>query len=63
MSAPLLSSDPDTLLDLQMVFAAVYDLLGYDLAIDYTQSPDVPLSGEAALVAKNILQAAGLRPA
>ena len=58
---PLLPNDPDMLLDLQQAFAAVYNLLGYDLAIDYTRSPDVPLEGEAALVAERLLQAAGLR--
>ena len=32
-------------------------------AMHDVQPPDVLLSGEATLVAKNILQAAGLRPA
>jgi hypothetical protein len=58
---PLLSSDPDVLLDLQQAFTATYDLLGYDLAIDYTQPPDVPLEGEATRVAEGLLRAAGLR--
>jgi hypothetical protein len=56
----LLSGDPDTLLNLQHAFAAVYDLLG---AIDYAQLPDVPLAGEAAPMAESILRATGLRPA
>jgi Protein of unknown function (DUF4058) len=60
---PLLSGDPDTLLDLQQAFATMYDLLGYDLAIDYAQPPDVPLAGEAALVAESILRGTGLHPA
>jgi len=45
---PLLPGDPDVPLDLQQAFTATYDLLGYDLAIDYTQPPEVPLEGEAA---------------
>jgi hypothetical protein len=60
---PLLSGDPDTLLDLQQAFTAVYDLLGYDLALDYTQPPDIPLEGQAALLATTLLRDAGLRPA
>lgn len=57
---PLLPSDPDMPLDLQQAFAAVYDLLGYDLAIDYTRPPEVPLEIEAALAAESLLRAAGL---
>jgi hypothetical protein len=60
---PLLPGDPDTPLDLQQAFGAVYDLLGYDLAIDYTQPPDVLLAGETALLAETILRSAGLRRA
>lgn len=41
---PLLPGDPDVLLDLQAAFTAVYDLLGYDLLIDYANPPDVPLT-------------------
>jgi hypothetical protein len=57
---PLLPGDPDTLLDLQQTFTATYDLLGYDLAIDYTRSPDIALDAEAASVADGILRASGL---
>src|SRR5262245_49591645 len=60
---PLLSGDADVTLELQETFTAVYDLLGYDLAIDYAQPPDVPLEGKAALVADRALRAAGLRSA
>jgi hypothetical protein len=60
---PLLPADADVPLDLQQTFASVYDLLGYDLAIDYTQPPDVPFEGEAAAVAETFLRSAGFRPA
>jgi hypothetical protein len=59
MSAPFPGMDPY----LQQAFAAVYDLLGYNLAIDYTTSPEVPLEGETALAAEHLLRAAGLRSA
>jgi hypothetical protein len=45
---PLLPDDPDIPLDLQLTFNTVYDLLGYDLAVDYTQPPEVSLEGAAA---------------
>jgi len=57
---PLLPGDPDALLDLQQTFTAVYDLLGYDLAIDYAQPPDIPLEGAAASMAESMLR--GFRP-
>ena len=60
---PLLSGDPDVLLDLQQTFTSVYDLLGYDLALDYTQPPDVALEGEALLAANELLLVAGKRHA
>ncbi|MCI0395425.1 MAG: DUF4058 family protein [Chloroflexi bacterium] len=37
---PLLPPDPDTVLDLQAAFTAAYDLMGYDLMIDYDQAPE-----------------------
>lgn len=40
---PLLPGDPDVPLDLQAAFAAVYDAVGYDLAVDYSRPPEVPL--------------------
>lgn len=41
---PLLSGDADVLLDLQAAFTAAYDLLGYELLVDYKLSPEVPLT-------------------
>ncbi len=43
---PLNKGDPDVLLDLQAVFATVYDRARYDLSLDYTASLHPPL-GEA----------------
>jgi hypothetical protein len=40
---PLLTGDADLLLDLQATFTATYDLIGYDLMVDYHERPDVPL--------------------
>jgi hypothetical protein len=58
---PLLPGDSDVLLDLQQAFSTTYDLLGYDLAIDYTQAPEVPLTEEAAAWTDERLRTAGLR--
>lgn len=41
---PLLPGDADVLLDLQAAFTTAYDLLGYDLLVDYRTTPDVPLT-------------------
>jgi len=57
---PLLAGDPDVALDLQLVLNTVYDLLNYDLSVDYTHPPEVPLEGEAATWAKECLRAAGV---
>jgi len=58
---PLLSGDADVQLDLQLALTNVYDLGGYDLLVDYTQAPDVPLPLDAAAWAEERLRAAGLR--
>lgn len=60
---PLLPGDAEVSLDLQQTFTATYDLLEYDLAIDYTRSPEPTLDGAASAIADNLLHAAGLRPA
>ncbi len=52
---PLLSPDHDVTLDLQLAFETIYDALNYDLSIDYTRAPEVPLTGEAAIWAKQWL--------
>jgi Protein of unknown function (DUF4058) len=58
---PLLAGDADVLLDLQAAFTAAYDLLGYDLIVDYTQAPDVPLSDREAAWVDAHLHTAGLQ--
>jgi len=55
---PLLERDPDVELDLQAAFNEVYDRGGYDLAIDYSAPPDVPLPPKLATWAKKLLKAA-----
>jgi hypothetical protein len=40
---PLLPDDKDEALDLQQAFTTTYDLLGYDLALDYTRPPEISL--------------------
>lgn len=52
---PLLSGDADLLLDLQAAFIATYDLLGYDLLIDYARPPTPPLEVEQAQWAAQLL--------
>lgn len=56
---PLLADDPDVLLDLQLALATIYDALNYDLSVNYTTAPDVPLDGDAAAWASDLLRAAG----
>lgn len=41
---PLRPPDPDAVLDLPAVFTRCYDVGGYDLLIDYSKPPPVPLS-------------------
>jgi hypothetical protein len=45
---PLLPEDDDVALDLQSAFTNVYDSIGYDLLLDYTKPPEIPLDNEAA---------------
>jgi hypothetical protein len=59
---PLLVPDPDVLLDLQSAFTAAYDLPGYDLIVEYSQPPDVPLSETQAAWVEAHLRSVGIRP-
>jgi hypothetical protein len=58
---PLLPDDRDVALDMQQVFTTTYDLLGYDLAVDYTQPPEIPLSQADVAWAEALLRTAGRR--
>jgi hypothetical protein len=58
---PLLPGDADVALDVQQVFTTIYDLLGYDLALDYTQLPELPLPKDDGAWAEALLHTAGLR--
>jgi hypothetical protein len=53
---PLLRGDADVTLDLQAALTTIYDLLRYDLAVDYTRRPEIPLSAEAAAWAEEWLR-------
>jgi len=44
---PLREPDPDSLLELGTALATIYDEAGYDLSIDYAQSPPPPPLSEA----------------
>ncbi len=57
---PLLTGDPDVLLDLQLALNSTYDAYRYDLSIDYARPPEVGLTGEDAAWANERLRAAGV---
>jgi hypothetical protein len=58
---PLLSGDADVPLDPQLALTTVYDLLGYDLAVNYKEPPEIPLPPDDTTWAEERLRAAGLR--
>lgn len=60
---PLRLPDPDAVLDLPAVFTHCYDVGGYDLLIDYSQPPAVPLRDEETAWLNDLLQEKGLRTA
>ncbi len=53
---PLLPDDADVSLDLQLALTTMYDELGFDLSVDYRQPPEIPLEGETAVWAAELLQ-------
>ena len=53
---PLLAGDADVALDLQQALTNIYELLGYDLAIDYSRSPEIPLPPDHVAWAKQCLR-------
>lgn len=58
---PLLAGDADIPLNLQHALTAVYDVFGYQFAIDYNKPPEVPLSADSAAWADRLLRAGGWR--
>jgi hypothetical protein len=52
---PLLPGDADVTLDLQEALSNVYDVAGYDLLLDYSKPPRVPLPPEEAKWAEQLL--------
>lgn len=58
---PLLRGDADVPLDLQLALTAIYDLLGYDLAVNYNGPPTIPFDAEQEAWASELLRRAGLR--
>jgi hypothetical protein len=60
ISVPLLADDPEVTLDLQSALDTVYDVLNYDLSLDYTSPPEVSLEADAAAWANDCLRNAGL---
>ena len=57
IGVPLLPGDEDVVLDLQAALIDVYDSIGYDLLLDYSELPDVPLTDEAADWARRQIEA------
>lgn len=53
---PLLIGDPDATLDLQHALSTMYDGLGLDLAIDYTEPPEVTLPPDEARWVERLLR-------
>lgn len=58
---PLKAGDDDAQLDLQDVFTSVYDHAGFDLIVNYRDTPDPPLNAEQATWADQWLAKKGLR--
>jgi hypothetical protein len=62
IAIPLLPEDKDVGLDLRWVFDRCYDVGRYNLDIDYTQPPSVPLTDEERKWLDGWLKEKGLRP-
>jgi len=61
VSVPLLSGDADVTLDLQLALTTIYDLCGYDMAVNYAAPPEVRLPQDEERWAEELLRAAGFR--
>lgn len=60
---PLRNPDPDVVLDLPSVFDRCYDVGGYHVLTDYSQTPDVNLSQAEQVWVDHFLREKGLRSA
>jgi hypothetical protein len=58
---PLLPEDDDATVNLQAALATIYDTFGYGYLVNYTWPPEIPLVGETAVWADQLLQQAGFR--
>jgi Protein of unknown function (DUF4058) len=58
---PLLPGDAAVPLDLQQALAVVYDIIGYDELVDYSQPPPGPLTPAEAVWVEEQLRRAGRR--
>jgi hypothetical protein len=56
---PLLSDDPAVPLNLQAALSSTYDVFGYDLDIDYSHPPEVPLAPADWTWAQEVIRSAG----
>lgn len=56
---PLLPGDKEVTLDLQLALDTAYDAYQYNLSVDYSQPPEIPLEGETAVWAAQRLQQTG----
>jgi hypothetical protein len=59
---PLLPPDEDVVLDLQAALDACFDLVGYEVLLDYQTEPPAGLTEEERAWAVQQLQQAGVRP-
>jgi hypothetical protein len=58
---PLLEGDRDASIDLQRALTSVYDIFAYDLDIDYSVAPEIPLTPAEWEWARAIIEAAKRR--
>jgi hypothetical protein len=63
ISIPLLPGDAPVSLDLQQALAVVYDIIGYDELVDYTQQPPGPVTPAETAWIEEQLGRAGRRKA
>ena len=60
IAVPLMSGDPDVELNLQQAWETIYDLFRYELLVDHTRNPAVPLSAEQDRWAQACLRNSGV---